>query len=30
MCKFVFGTKRGMLVHASRYRFKDEYTVENP
>ena len=28
MCKFVVGTKHGMVVHASRCRFKNEYTVE--
>ena len=28
MCNFVFGTKHGMLIHASRCRYKDEYVVE--
>ena len=28
MCNFVFGTKHGMRIHASRCRYKDEYEVE--
>ena len=29
MCNFVFGTRHGMQIHASKCRFKDEYVVES-